>query len=100
MPKDYQEELIEDFYQHMLKSTPVLSSFERASLKLKVKELLTTYGNARELEGVEKERERIIKIAEGMKRDPLSVPKRDYPAREMIENDNAVIDQLIKAIKK
>lgn len=34
---------VEAFYQHMLKSTPVLDEFERASLKLKVKELFTQH---------------------------------------------------------
>lgn len=39
---DTEVEALEDFYQHMLKSTPVLDSSQRASLKLKVKTLLTS----------------------------------------------------------
>jgi hypothetical protein len=46
----HQEQLVEEFYQHMLKSTPVLDEFERASLKLKVQELLTTALEAKAVE--------------------------------------------------
>ena len=35
--KQAMEDGVEEFYQHMLKSTPVLSTGERASLKLKFK---------------------------------------------------------------
>lgn len=45
------EEMVEEFYQHMLKSTPVLNSSERASLKLKFIDFLTSaYEKGREEE--------------------------------------------------
>lgn len=44
----------EKFYQHMLKSTPILNSFERASLKLKysqsIKQILEVLGEEEENE--------------------------------------------------
>ena len=42
-PQEVRDEFIEEFYQHMLKSTPVLTSFERASLKLKLHSLLKSH---------------------------------------------------------
>lgn len=53
-------EIVEEFYQHMLKSTPVLDTFERASLKLKFKELSERYTNSRIQE--------FVMEVEGMKR--------------------------------
>lgn len=54
MTPDKIEKDVEEFYQHMLKSTPVLDKFERASLKLKVKEILTQYHQDLMSEVVEK----------------------------------------------
>ncbi len=61
------KEILEEFYQHMLKSTPVLNEFERASLKLKVKVILSsrdTYWKERVEEAVKAERERILKACD------------------------------------
>ncbi len=73
MPKDYQEveRIVEEFFtqqdEHGYSVDTAASGgdlnskeYVRTFLTPKLLELLTTYGNARELEGVEKERERIL----------------------------------------
>ena len=62
-PQEVRDEFIEEFYQHMLKSTPVLTSFERASLKLKLQSLLTSYEEKimeRVKSDIAKEKEKLV----------------------------------------
>ncbi len=88
MPKDYQEELIEE-WDNLIK---VSTKFE---LRNWLKQALTTYGNARV--------EEIIKIAEGMKQEiPTYLNKRGHhtnSAHRKIKYNQALTD-LIKTIKK
>ena len=74
------EQHVEEFYQHMLKSTPCLNSFERASLKLHVKQALTAYAK----QEVERERERVWKILIEI----IPVTARNSP--EENERNNAI----------
>ena len=92
-PQEVRDEFIEEFYQHMLKSTPVLTSFERASLKLKLQSLLTSHE--------EKIMERVKNLRKPERPEPSELADRKvWDMWEALSGNDDMYNEAIEDIEK